>query len=65
MHAPLTDFQKAVASMNDVLASPFEPLTQLQIDTLVSALPLGSKGEINYKQFLESFEVVDMPSFEA
>lgn len=55
------DFLSALASLNDVLAKDEQesPLTQDQLHTLVKALPLDANGRINYKDFMNSFEVVD------
>ncbi|KAL1514965.1 hypothetical protein AB1Y20_004041 [Prymnesium parvum] len=55
------DFRSALASLNDVLATSDneQPITRQQLDVLVQALPLDSKGKVNYKDFMQSFEVVD------
>ena len=55
------DFHSALASLNDVLTKDGEaPITDKQIDELVHALPLDAKGKVNYKDFIHSFEVVDL-----
>jgi len=55
------DFKGGLASLNDALKQDEEsPITPQQLDELVNALPLDAKGKINYKDFMQSFEVVDV-----
>ena len=55
------DFHSALASLNEVLSRDDEaPITSKQIDELVNALPLDAKGKVNYKEFMNAFEVVDL-----
>ena len=52
-------FKAALEAMNEAIASPYTPITPQQIDKVVASLPLDASGLINYKEFMNAFEVRD------
>ena len=51
------EFRQALMIINPCIP---QPLSQVQVDSLQRALQSPEDGLVDYKEFLESFEIVDV-----
>eukprot|EP00922_Rhytidocystis_sp_ex-Travisia-forbesii_P032363 GHVS01048091.1.p1 GENE.GHVS01048091.1~~GHVS01048091.1.p1 ORF type:complete len:1000 (-),score=105.05 GHVS01048091.1:214-3213(-) len=56
------DFRSGLTTLNSVLARTEAPLTEEQIESLVTCFDLDENGMVEYEEFLESFRVVLGPA---
>ena len=54
------EFHNGLKAINALLDSP---ISDLQIDELLNALDRNGDGSLDYKEFLEGFQIVDSKSF--